>query len=191
MQIQRFKELAAANLSEERYRHTLGVVECAVKLAVHHGLNLEQAQLAGMVHDLAKEIPLDRQIHMAKQWRLIYYPEDELVPEVLHGRLAAYWLENNQELKDRDVLNAVIHHTLGAPGMSRLEMLIYSADMVEPYRSFPGIDYLRETLYDSLEKGTFACMKQTIRYLEQSKRLVHPVTRLAYEDLQRRFQIGT
>lgn len=180
-------DLAARMLSTQRFRHTLGVVALAEDLARHHGLDAEQARFAALGHDLAKEIPLEHQVLLARRWNLLRYPEDEENPYVLHGFLAAYWLEYYYGIKERAVLDAIANHTLGTPGMSRLEMLIYSADLVEPNRKFPQVDNLRQGLYHSLEKGTLACVEHTLKYLEDSKRTVHPLTRLTYEDLRRRF----
>lgn len=184
-------DLAARALSEARFKHTLGVADLAVDLAKWHGLDVEKARFAALVHDLAKEISLKYQLKLAQRWQLLLYPEDEQNPYVLHGPLAAFWLEHYYQLDDAEVLAAVANHTLGRPGMSRLEMLIYSADLTEPNRDFPKVDNLRQSLYDDLGKGTLACVQHTLKYLEASKRPIHPLTQLTYEDLQRRQNVGT
>lgn len=183
--------LAARVQSEERFKHTLSVADHAVNLAKHHGLDPVQARCAGLAHDLAKELPLKDQLDLARRWNLLDYPEDEQSPYILHGRLAAYWLEHYFKVEDSDVLAAIANHTLGRPGMSHLEMLIYSADLTEASRDFPKVDKLRQSLYDDLEKGTLACVKHTLIYLQESKRPIHPLTQLTYEDLQRRINVGT
>ncbi len=184
-------KLISKCLTAKRVRHTIGVATLAEELAKHHGLEVERVRLAALVHDLAKEIALERQLVLARRWNLLHYPEDESSPEVLHGPLAAYWLEYRYEIEDQEVLAAVAHHTLGFPGMSRFEMLIYSVDMVEPNRAFPEVDNLRQALYHDIEKGTLACLERTLNYLKASKRLIHPLTTLTYEDLRRRLQFGT
>ena len=183
--------LATRVLSEERFKHTLDVADWAEKLARHHGLDPVKARCAGLAHDLAKEIPKKDQVSLARRWDLLRYPEDEQNPAVIHGRLAAYWLEHYFKVDDADVLAAIASHTLGRPGMSRLEMLIYSADLTEPTRDFPKVDILRQSLYDDLEKGTLDCVERTLIYLRQRNNPIHPLTQLTYEDLQRRKNVGT
>lgn len=183
--------LASRVLSEERLKHTLLVADHAESLARHHGLDPLKARFAGVGHDLAKELPIQDQLDLARRWNLLHYPEDELNPYVLHGRLAAYWLEHYFKVEDQDILAAIANHTLGRAGMSRLEMLIYSADLTEASRDFPKVDKLRQSLYDNLEKGTLACVEHTLIYLRESKRPIHPLTELTYKDLQRRINIGT
>lgn len=184
-------ELASCILSRKRFLHTLRVTEWAEQLAKVHGIDEGQARTAGLAHDLAKGIPPERQVRIAENWGLIRCPEDRANPDVLHGPIAAYWLEHNWGIEEKDVLAAVAHHTLGAPGMSRLEMLIYSADLTEAGRPFPEVDKLRRDLYDNLERGTLACVIHTLRYLEREHRPIHPQTKATYEDLKRRLNIGT
>lgn len=183
--------LAARVLSEERLNHTLLVADHAVNLAKHHGLDPVKARCAGLAHDLAKELPIKDQLDLARRWELLHYPEDEQSPYVLHGRLAAYWLEHYYKVEDQDILAAIANHTLGRAGMSPLEMLIYSADLTEASRDFPQVDKLRQALDDDLEKGTLMCVEHTLRYLRKIKRPIHPLTELTYEDLQRRTKFGT
>ncbi len=184
--------MAARTLSGPRYRHTLGVAALAEELAKRHGVDVKKARLAALAHDLAKEIPLDHQVRLARRWDLLEFPEDESTPAVLHGPIAAYWLLHNYGIDDQEVLNAVAHHTLGVPGMQILEMLIYSVDLVEPNRNFPKVDILRQGLYDNIEMGTLACVEHTLNYLRNTQRPVHPLTQLTHEDLRRRLkQVGT
>lgn len=183
--------LAERVLSKGRFRHTLAVADCAEEMARHHGLDPIKARCAGLAHDLAKEIPREDQVSLARRWGLLHYPEDEQNPAVLHGPLAAYWLEHYYKVDDADVLAAVANHTLGRPGMSPLEMLVYSADLTERNRAFPKVDILRQSLYDDLEKGTLDCVERTLIYLKQKNNPIHPLTQMTYEDLQRRKNIGT
>lgn len=190
LRIEEVLNLAARLLSQERFKHTLGVADCAEELAKHHGLDPFKARFAGLAHDLAKEVPLKDQLSLARRWNLLLYPEDEQNPTVLHGPLAAYWLEHFYQINDTDVLAAIASHTLGRPGMSPLEMLIYSADLTEPGRDFLEVDNLRKSLYDNLEKGTLACIERTLIYLRKRNKPIHPLTLLTYEDLKRRINFG-
>lgn len=186
MDLREAQDLAQRSMSEKRFRHTLGVAESARKLAVRHGVDQEKSQIAAYLHDLKKEVPIEQQLEMAREWKLLKYPEDEEVPYVLHGPLAAYWLEYEYGYSDSEVLSAIAQHTLGAPGMGRLEMLIYSADLTELNRVFPKVDKLRQSLYDNLETGTLLCVEHTLEYLKRSKQIIHPLTQLTYDDLKRR-----
>ena len=44
-----------ARLSPKRYEHSVNVAKAAVRLAKKYGANPEQAELAGILHDITKE----------------------------------------------------------------------------------------------------------------------------------------
>ena len=52
--IEEIKEKLKSCLSEERYLHSIGVMEKAVELAKQFNCDVEKAQLAGLLHDCAK-----------------------------------------------------------------------------------------------------------------------------------------
>ena len=57
MELKQAKELVRSRLSDKRYEHTINVKKMAVKLAKHYGTDPEQAALAALLHDAAKELP--------------------------------------------------------------------------------------------------------------------------------------
>ena len=59
MDLKQAKELVRSRLSDKRYEHTINVKKMAVKLAKHYGTDPEQAALAALLHDSAKELPKD------------------------------------------------------------------------------------------------------------------------------------
>lgn len=183
-------ELVESSLSPRRLEHTLSVERWALELAAKHGVDEKKAQMGALLHDIKKEIDINKQVELAEKWGIIKCIEDKENPHVLHGPLAAYWLEYEKGYRDKEVLQAIAHHTLGTPGMGKLEMLIYSADLTEETRWYPKVDKLRQSLYDNLEQGTLACMEHTIDFLKKTKRTIHPQTRLTYEDLRRRTQFA-
>ena len=56
-------------IDEARYQHTLGVMYTAAALAMCYGADLEQAQVAGLLHDCAKCIPNDKKLKLCKPAR--------------------------------------------------------------------------------------------------------------------------
>jgi len=191
LELQHALALSAKALSAKRFRHTLGVVHTAEQLARKHGLDPTPVKLAAALHDLGKGMPLSHQLKLAHRWNLIRCQEDEDSPHILHGPVAAYWLEHVAGIDNDLILKAVAHHTLGAPSMSEFEMIVYSADLIEPNRNFPEVDILRNALYDNLKIGTLKCVEHTLKYLKKANRNIHPLTMETYCDLKRRATLGT
>ena len=56
-------------------------------------------------------------------------------------------------------------HTTGKENMTTLEKIIYMADMIEPKRSFQGVEQLRKATFEDLDKGFIMALNHTINYL--------------------------
>ena len=66
-QIARIEAFLSENLSPARFKHVMGVRETTVDLAKRHGINADQAELAALLHDCAKERPDDELLALAKR----------------------------------------------------------------------------------------------------------------------------
>ena len=61
------KEELKQILSEKRYIHSIGVMEMAMELAQIYNIDIETAQIAGLLHDNAKEMTDDEMLQYAKE----------------------------------------------------------------------------------------------------------------------------
>ena len=87
---------------------------------------------------------------------------------------------------DDDVYNAILYHTTGKPDMTLLEKIIYLADYIEPTRDFPGVEALRRTVYEDLDRGLLMGLTMTIDEMEEMGNPVHHMTRDARDYLMKR-----
>jgi putative nucleotidyltransferase with HDIG domain len=136
-------------LSEDRYRHTQNVLCMAVDMAERFGADADKTRLAALFHDYRKGDGAE---------------DDNL----LHGSMAADVLRDEYGVEDADVLNAVRYHTTGRRGMSRLEMIVFLADTLEPGRTYEGVDELRKLAFEDLEAGTLRVLKELGVYLKRN-----------------------
>ena len=159
-----------------RYSHTLGVVETAKELAKINGEDIQKAELAALIHDVAKYIPVDEQVKILEEHG---YELDEITlksPQVLHGFVGAIVAKEKFGIEDEMVLDAVKYHTLAKKDMSTLEKIIYIADYIEPGRDFPGVEELREITREDLDKGVLKGLENTILFIIKQGNLIHPLT---------------
>ena len=82
---------------------------------------------------------------------------------------------------DEDVLSAIATHTTGAENMSTLQKIIFAADYIEEGRDFDGLEKIRATVYDDLDRGVAAILGNTVKYLRANGMEIAPVTLRAYE----------
>ena len=156
--------------------YTLGVVETAKELAKINGEDIQKAELAALIHDVAKYIPVDEQVKILEEYA---YELDEITlksPQVLHGFVGAIVAKEKFGIEDEMVLDAVKYHTLAKKDMSTLEKIIYIADYIEPGRNFPGVEELREITREDLDKGVLKGLENTILFVIKQGNLIHPLT---------------
>ena len=51
--------------------------------------------------------------------------------------------------------------------MTTLEKIIYLADMIEPNRTYPGVDTIRAAAEENLDGGVLLALERTICYLQE------------------------
>lgn len=160
---------------ESRLRHILRVEQMAIALAAHHQVDVNQAGQAGLLHDLAKYFKPERLLTMAREAGLEIDPVDEANPHLLHAEVSALVARDELGIRDEAVLNAIRNHTLGCPGMSRLSCVVFLADSLEPGRGHtPELEALRQASWQDLYQGVWLTCEQTMRWLFEQQRLIHP-----------------
>ncbi|MBP3038939.1 bis(5'-nucleosyl)-tetraphosphatase (symmetrical) YqeK [Bacillaceae bacterium Marseille-Q3522] len=177
--------LVKDQLTEARYKHTIGVMETAVLLADRFGENEKKAELAAIFHDYAKYRPKEELAKIIKEQRL----GDELLTynsELWHAPAGAYLVEKEAGIHDEAVLSAIRYHTSGRPQMTILEQIIYLADYIEPGRQFPGVEEVRTLAKSDLQQAMLAAITNSIIYLLKKQVPVFPATFKTYNDMVKR-----
>ncbi len=150
------------------------MVETAVKLAELYGADREKAETAALLHDIAREFGSDRIRQLCQQYGIAADEVEKAVPDLLHGKLAAYIAAESYGVRDGEILDAIRFHTTGRRKMTVLDKIIFIADMIEPGRDFPGVQQLRELAWQDLDRAVVAGLDNTLRYVLDRGRLIHP-----------------
>lgn len=188
MDIKEIETDLSNKLSKKRFIHTLGVVNSAMYLAQKYGANIEDAHLAALLHDCAKEIPL---LEMRDLVADLPCDQDMLHSGALLHGLAGMVLANTQYgVTNPDILEAIRVHTTGKENMSKLDKIIFLADYIEPNRKFPGVNDIRLAAEQSLDAGVLCGFDMTIRHLIDRGDSIYPLTILSRNDLLRHMKKG-
>ena len=177
------KELVRSRLSEKRYEHTLNVKKMAVKLARRYGADEDRAALAALLHDAAKEIPKDEMRALMRAYSQYAEGGEERPVPVWHGVCAAILARTQWGVTDEAVLSAIACHTAGKPGMSKLDKIVYLADMTSAERDWPGVERLRKLERKDLDAAMLAALKQTNDFVLSEGKPLDPMSKAAYEDI--------
>ena len=160
-------------LKPSRMEHVAYVVETAIELADRFGVDPVKARMAALLHDCAKS-----------------FSETELLPfadtvppiiPVLHAKAGAEYARTAYGVTDPEILEAIRLHTTGDHGMSKLDKVVYLADMIEPSRSYEGVDTIRKA--ESLDEMMRLALLRSICYIKEKGCDVHPATMRALNDL--------
>ncbi|WP_087971738.1 bis(5'-nucleosyl)-tetraphosphatase (symmetrical) YqeK [Oceanobacillus rekensis] len=189
MEIDLAIEKVKPHLTDARFKHTLRVVDTAVKLAQTYHESAVKAELAAVFHDYAKYRPLREMEHWIKKSTL---PKDLLKyhSELWHGPVGALLVEAEHGITDCEIQDAIHYHTTGRANMSKLDKVIFLADYIEPGRNFPGVEEVREMAELDLTKACWMASKNTISHLMGKNAAVYPDTFYAYNDLTRQLNGG-
>ena len=176
-ELKKIKKDLKKELDKNRYQHTLGVMYTASCLAMRYSGDIQQAMLAGLLHDCAKCIPAERQIHLCEKNRIPMRDVELKNPHLLHAKLGALLAKSQYGIKDKTVLHAIEAHTTGMPNMGLLDKIIFVADYIEPHRDkAPDLAEVRKLAFDDINEAVLRILYDTIHYLDQRRGAVDPVT---------------
>jgi predicted HD superfamily hydrolase involved in NAD metabolism len=174
--IEKIKEYLRSNLSEHRYLHSENTAATAEALARLYKADSNKAYIAGLVHDCTRELDMDTQQQLIS---LLKIEVDKLTlstRELLHAYTAEYVMKTQFEIFDEEIISAVRYHTTGKENMAILEKIVFLADVIEPTRSFPGVDNIRALSKENLNMALIAAFDSSIRYLIGKEAEIHPNT---------------
>ena len=151
-------------LPEKRYKHSLNVADCAVKLSEIYGCDKEKAYIAGIAHDCAKYLNKDEVKYYVDKYKIVL---DEIEKDNLalsHSLIGSYIAKYEFGINDKDIINAIKYHTTGKEDM----------DLIEEDRDFPGVEELRDLVYNKeLDKALLISFNNTIKFVIDNNQLIH------------------
>ncbi len=174
--IETLEQHVQQRLSPKRFKHTMGVVEMAERLAVHYGADKKRATVAALLHDVMKESSLwDMQAIVAEA----QIPVDEEMLRngaLLHGPAGSAYAQLRLQIEDTSICEAIRVHTMGSTHMSLLDKIIFLADYIEPNRDFPGVEELRSLAFQDINEAVIRAYDGTIRHLLDQGLTIHVQT---------------
>lgn len=181
-QITKIRRKLIAELDKERYEHTLGVMYTAASMAMCHGADVEQALLAGLLHDCAKCIPGENKINMCEKYHLNVSEVERENPSLLHAKLGAFLAAKKYHIEDKEIINAIASHTTGHPHMTLLEKIIYIADYIEPGRpELANMEEVRHLAFRNIDECLYRILEDSLEYLNRLSKPIDPMTEKTYD----------
>ena len=180
-------------LSKKRAAHSRGVAGLSEALCARHGLDPLSGTIAGLAHDLCKELPAEEQRSLFDAWlesgdetaRLMVRGDgDYFSGQILHGPAVATLLSREYGVRDGDILEAVAWHTVGRPDMGLLAVIVYCADKMEPGRKHVDADFRERCMELPPREMLLEVVADSIRYLGLNGWEIAPTTMILYNSLR-------
>lgn len=161
-------------LSPELEAHCRGTALQAELLARRWGAAPDEAAIAGLLHDLCRELTAQEVLDLARKHGLeVDEIEEKYVVQLLHARVAA--AEVAAAGFSAPVAEAIRRHTLGGPGLSVLDACLFVADATEPSRTWKGVDEARRQATESLDDVVLSLAQRDVERLRARGRQPHPL----------------
>lgn len=169
-------------LTERRFIHSVGVEYTAACMAYKFDVDAQKARIAGLLHDCAKCIPREEKLRKAEKFGLPVNVSERENPDLLHGKLGAYYARKRYGVEDPEILSAITYHTTGHPNMSKLDQIIFIADFIEPNRKMiPSLPEIRREAFTDLDHCMMHILKNTLDYLHQRNVVIDEMTQKTYD----------
>lgn len=182
MNIEEMKEELSQVLDKKRYRHTIGVAYTSICLAMRYEVDLNKAEIAGLLHDCAKYGSDEKKVKKCEKYGIQLTEVEYQNPALVHAKLGAYLAEHKYGITDEEILSAIRRHTTGAPDMTMLEKIVFLADSIEPGRkTFYDLPVVRKAAFVDIDDAIYLVTKDTLQYLESRCGVVDETTISTYE----------
>lgn len=176
----------------KRFQHTLGVEFTAASLAMCHEADVNKAQIAGLLHDCAKCMTDKKKLSICEKYQIPVSDIERRNPFLLHSKVGGFLAKEEYHIEDEDVINSIIYHTTGRPGMSTLEKIVFIADYIEPGRNkAKNLDLIRKMSFQNLDAALLKILSDTLEYLKTSGGETDPMTKETYEYYLKEIKYGT
>ena len=163
-------------LPAELQGHLERVSEVAIRLAERHKIDPLKVELASLGHDIYRAHDEAYLLSLAKSMNVHITPIEEYLPIMLHGPLAAIRIQEECDITDSDILQAVKWHTTSCPGIGKVGLIVFLADKIEPEK-LSRAEYLAKIAKiaeDNLESAALRYLTEDIAWRLRNDSLVHP-----------------
>lgn len=160
-------------LSQERYEHSIGVMKKSEELARKYGIDIYKAKLAGLAHDIAKEMSKEEKLEYIKENNIIADEIEKVNVGLLHAKIGADICKKRYGFT-KDMQDAIINHTVGNPEMDDLAKVILVADKTESGRKYEDLEQAKEIASIGLNEAVVYIIDISIKNTIERGSLIHP-----------------
>lgn len=180
--IGKYKAYLKDNLSKKRYNHSVNVAGAALELARKYGGDADKAYIAGLLHDCAKELDIDKQLELAVKSNLDVCDIEKRATPLYHAIAGSELVKTEFDITDKEIIHAIRYHTVACKDMPKLSQIVYLADLISEDRDYKDVKKMRKYADQSLEKAMYEALKFSIADSVSKGNSIPVCTLEAYND---------
>jgi predicted HD superfamily hydrolase involved in NAD metabolism len=141
--LKKYDNLLNSYLSPARLNHCTSTANFMKKYSKFFNIDKKNAYIAGLLHDIAKELSNKKIIELSikfknrKFFEIEYFEFKLKHPNLLHGVASAEIMHTLLNITNNDILKSACSHTFGGRNLSDLQKLTFISDYCEPLRNYP------------------------------------------------------
>lgn len=154
---------------EERFAHVYSTACLAYAIADANQLGASDAFLAGILHDIAKDMDEEEARDLLNEYETVNQP---IEPYALHQFVGAILARQEFQIHHDGILEAIRYHTTGKANMGPIAQIVYASDKIEPTRGYDS-SALIASCKANYHVGFLAVLKDNLLHLKKKK---HKIT---------------
>lgn len=180
MKISDIEELLEEFLSYSRVKHSIIVACISFRLALFYKENAKKAFIAGLLHDIGKEIKIEdySKYGIELDEELLSFGEN-----ICHGAFGSKFVEKFFRVKDSIILKAIESHTIGNTDMTIFDKIIFVSDLLDPKNNFEGIENIRKEAFLDINEAAMMSFEFVFQYLISSRKKICPISIKSWNSL--------
>ena len=146
----------------------------AVELAKIYNVDEKKAELAGLLHDNAKEMTPEELLKYVDDNTIQISDVERINTKILHGKIGADIAKKKYGVS-KEIQEAIEFHTTTNPNMNTLDKIVFVADKIELNRKSAtyDIESERELAKKDLDGAVIFIINSNITSLIQKDKLIH------------------
>lgn len=160
--LEKLRRHVQQRLSPDRYTHSRAVQKQAMALAKRHGADWYKAGVAGLLHDICKDMDRDALLNYLRSCDILLDVLTMGNPSIWHAVAGAAYVREVLGIRDPEILGAIRYHTTARRAMSLLEQVVFVADLTSEDRNYPDVSHMRRLSEQSLDSAVFYAVRHAV-----------------------------
>ena len=179
MNIEKVYEELKQRLSPDKFKHCCKTAEIAVRFAQKLNYDVNKAEIAALLHDVASELTQEQLDEVIKRNQGMHGSIDMKFELSFRACIGSFIARDEFGILDEEILHAIKNHVTGRPCMKTLEQIVFLADYISK-DSFLEVD-ISEILAKSFDEATYQILGYVIEYDAKHKRPIDERTMQTFD----------